>query len=414
MSFSFRSKAIAPKGIASRLCADIGQIWRFPDRAIHVSLIMLGLMLSACGTAVAPDSVPAGNRGFAGVVVSQAPPVTFVARDVILSGGNAADAAAAMGLSLAVTLPSRAGLGGGGVCIVHDTSSVRSEGLEFIDPGSDPTPMLARGLAALQARYGTRPWSRLVAPAEALARFGFSVTKTLAYDLAIHGDVLMADQTALASFMDRRRQIVVAGSEIQFPRLAETLSQLRTKGSLALLSAAPQWRVVRATNEAGYVLMGRTVAGEAQAGNSSAATGFVVGDKNGLAVACVLTMGSMFGNGRMAPEAGYFIPAPSIGADLTPLIVKDAHFDQVVLMAVASGASAAALTRVTFDDWLSEAKSYDDMRSQVQQALAKGLDGALTAALCQTGLGVSGKDCRSLSDVRGFGLGLTFAPGDSQ
>jgi hypothetical protein len=131
-------------------------------------------------------------------------------------------------------------------------------------------------------------------------------------------------------------------------------------------------------------------------------------------VACVLTMGSMFGNGRMAPEVGYFIPAPSIGSDLTPLIVKDAQFDQVVLMAAASGVSAEVLTRVAFDAWLNKAKSYDDVRAQVQQALAQGRDGALTAALCPTGLGVSGKDCRSLSDARGFGLGLTFAPGDSQ
>ncbi len=57
-----------------------------------------------------------------------------VGRRILINGGNAADAAAAMGLTLTVTLPSRAGLDGGGLCLVHEEGASSVEEIDFLPP----------------------------------------------------------------------------------------------------------------------------------------------------------------------------------------------------------------------------------------------------------------------------------------
>ena len=98
-----------------------------------LSVLLLCGLLSACGLADEEADAKLGLvEGFAGLVAADDPRATVVGRDVLGNGGNAADAAVAMYFTLAVTLPSRASLGGGGVCVAFDRSANSGETLEFL------------------------------------------------------------------------------------------------------------------------------------------------------------------------------------------------------------------------------------------------------------------------------------------
>jgi gamma-glutamyltranspeptidase/glutathione hydrolase len=145
-----------------------------------------------------------GDSGdLAGAVVDE-PRAALVARDVLAAGGNAADAAVAAYFALAVTLPTAAGLGGGGVCLVHDAAKETTEVFDFLPRaakgGLVAVPGNVRGMAAINARYGKLPWTQLVTPAAALAGTGTAISRALANDLKAAGSRLGEDPQMAAIF----------------------------------------------------------------------------------------------------------------------------------------------------------------------------------------------------------------------
>jgi len=150
---------------------------RFAQRArFFVSrpqLLLLALALSGMpgcggsGSGVGPIEIGSGKvQGFAGAVATDEPRAALVARDVLSGGGSAVDAAIAGYFTLAVTLPSNAGIGGGGACLVHDAKTKKVEAILFmpqgIPGGQFGVPAAVRGMAYMQARYGRVPWASLV------------------------------------------------------------------------------------------------------------------------------------------------------------------------------------------------------------------------------------------------------------
>jgi gamma-glutamyltranspeptidase/glutathione hydrolase len=182
---------------------------------------------------------PGFVRGFLGGIAAEEPRAAIVGREVLSAGGNAVDAAAAVGFALAVSLPSRAGLGGGGACLVWTPARAEVLSLSFPAasgapaPGDDrpaAVPMLARGLFALHARAGGRlPFERTVAPAEAMARFGISASRALVRDLAPVAPLLARDPAAASVFLPGGRPLA-EGDQLAQPELANTLGLIRTQG----------------------------------------------------------------------------------------------------------------------------------------------------------------------------------------
>ena len=141
------------------------------------------------------------------MVVSARVEATRAGLEVLRNGGNAVDAAVAVGFALAVVHPRAGNLGGGGFMLIRFAGG-RTSFLDFrerapaaahrdmyLGPDGEPTdavivgyrasgvPGTSRGLEMAYRKYGSRPWKELLAPAVQLARDGFPVTHEMSRDL---------------------------------------------------------------------------------------------------------------------------------------------------------------------------------------------------------------------------------------
>ena len=71
------------------------------------------------------------NIATKGMVASQESRATKVGVEILNQGGNAVDAAVAVGFALAVTLPRAGNLGGGGFMMIYDNKSDKVEALDY-------------------------------------------------------------------------------------------------------------------------------------------------------------------------------------------------------------------------------------------------------------------------------------------
>ncbi len=227
--------------------------------ALRAVLLSGALVLGGCGglpninfgsgpspqaaAAASGNGVPGYIKGFLGGVAADEPSAALVGREVLSAGGTAGDAAVAVGFALAVTLPSRAGLGGGGACLAWragakgpDTGAPQA--VVFVPPApANPggvdrpaaPPMLARGLFLLHLHYGTRRFESLLGPAEQMARSGVTVSRALARDLAVVAGPLGADPAARSVFFPAGTPLGEGARFVQ-PGLAGTLAQMRRLG----------------------------------------------------------------------------------------------------------------------------------------------------------------------------------------
>jgi gamma-glutamyltranspeptidase/glutathione hydrolase len=202
--------------------------------------------------------------GFLGGVVADEPRAALAGREVLSQGGTAADAAVAVGLTLTVTLPSRAGLGGGGACIAYSPDAKspnrgQPEAVMFtplapaVSGGGDrpaAVPMMARGMFLLHARYGVAPFEALLGSAEQLARFGVPVSRALAKDIAAVSGPLMADPNARAVFSQNGVPLT-EGQILRQPDLGGTLAQLRVSGVGDMYQGTLAQRIARVSGDIG-------------------------------------------------------------------------------------------------------------------------------------------------------------------
>lgn len=198
---------------------------------------------------------------FFGVVAGDEPNSVLAAESVLKAGGTAADAATALALSLTVTSPSAASLGGGGVCLVHSPGDGKTEALDFIapaparpDPSADrpgAVPALLRGIAALHARYGSVDFRSHLGKAEQLARFGHVVSRASARDFALAAGPLFADPAARRIFARADGHPHGEGDRLVQQDLAEFFAELRVQGIGEFYDGALAEKFVQAARAAG-------------------------------------------------------------------------------------------------------------------------------------------------------------------
>ncbi len=199
--------------------------------------IGLGLAMAACasgGAQYAGELYSVDN--FYGGIVADEPRAALVGRQILDAGGNAADAMTAAYFVMSATMPSTAGLGGGGICVVHraEDDNITTEVLDFLPRaaagGLVAVPGSARGMAALAARYGKLPWAQLVAPAESIAQTGEATSRALARDVAMQEKKLRASPEMAALFVRADGSMLNEGDNLRQSELAGVLGQIRAKG----------------------------------------------------------------------------------------------------------------------------------------------------------------------------------------
>jgi len=240
----------------------IGQRPKFFSHAPQLFLLGICLAaLAACGgqgsvSTTSPASATA--NGFAGAVAVDEPMAAQIGRDVLASGGSAADAAVAAYFALAVTLPSTAGLGGGGVCLINDRQDKTVEAIMFLPlarPGGQVgLPLNVRGMALLQARHGKAHWSALLGPAQRLAQQGMPVSRALARELATAADKLRADPILAQIYLGADGQPLREGDNLVQLDLGSMLSQIRAGGPGSFYGGPAAARMLDAAQSAGLPL----------------------------------------------------------------------------------------------------------------------------------------------------------------
>jgi gamma-glutamyltranspeptidase/glutathione hydrolase len=216
---------------------------------------ILCLLLAAAWLVGAAEPVAPYGRG--GAVASSAPRATAAGLEILGDGGNAADAAVAVALALAVVFPEAGNLGGGGFAVVRMGNQVAAldfretapaaahrdmfvdehgdliRGRSLIGPLAAGVPGSPKGLHALHQRFGTLPWKRVVAAAIRLADEGFVISQEVAEKLAMKRELLTRFPETAAVWAPEGIP-VAAGTHKRLPRLAATLRAYAELGPEAI------------------------------------------------------------------------------------------------------------------------------------------------------------------------------------
>lgn len=216
-------------------------------RSLVLATVVLGIGLPATAA-----SVSAARQ----MVVVSHPLAAEAAREALRDGGGAVDAAIAAQMVLTLVEPQSSGIGGGAF-LVHrsaaDARIVTYDGREtapasahpamFLHPDGRPmafdeaaaggiavgVPGLVRMLALAHGRHGRLPWSRLMAPAIALAAGGFPVSERLSASIAAAPQIA-SGPTARGLYLDADGRPLPAGAILRNPHLAATLRRLADDG----------------------------------------------------------------------------------------------------------------------------------------------------------------------------------------
>lgn len=185
------------------------------------------------------------------MVVSGSPIASEVGRNILQQGGNAADAAVAVGFALAVVHPEAGNLGGGGFMIIRSREGkvqaldyretapalatrdmYRSAGEDGSVTGhlSAGVPGAVAGLTEAHRRYGRLPLAAVIQPAIRLALEGFTVDDYRSRSIGGDSARLVLFPASRTTFLpaDRPPQ---PGSTFRQPELGATLEAIRDSGA---------------------------------------------------------------------------------------------------------------------------------------------------------------------------------------
>jgi len=210
------------------------------------------LLLGSCWSIPLQAGQPVHARK--AMVVAQEPLAVDVGLRILHQGGNAVDAAVAVGFALAVTHPFAGNLGGGGFMLIRfadgrstfvdfrEKAPAKASRDMYLDAKGNVTddsligwrasavPGTVRGLELAGKKYGRLRWAKLLQPAIALAKNGYPVSYAMM-------QTLRDPQYHLAQFPESTRIFLKGGAyydvgeTFRQPELARTLERIAARGS---------------------------------------------------------------------------------------------------------------------------------------------------------------------------------------
>jgi gamma-glutamyltranspeptidase / glutathione hydrolase len=238
---------------------------------------LVSLALAACAAAVQAASVaPVAAQN--GMVVTAQHLATQVGVDVLKKGGNAVDAAVAVGYALAVVYPAAGNLGGGGFMTLQladgrktffdfrekaplgatanmylDASGNVIKGLSTNGYLAVGVPGSVAGMEAARAKYGTMKRAQLIAPAIALAQNGFVLDEGDVDMLLTATNDFKKDAPSGAIFLNKGEPFKI-GQKLVQKDLAKTLRLISRNGEDGFYKG-PTAQAIVAANVAGKGLI---------------------------------------------------------------------------------------------------------------------------------------------------------------
>ncbi|PYH43352.1 gamma-glutamyltransferase [Aspergillus saccharolyticus JOP 1030-1] len=238
---------------------------------IHLPNVLTSPLTSATHQMGHDNALEVGKRG---AVASESAICSRHGTNILLKGGNAADAMVATMLCVGVVGMYHSGIGGGGFILVKDSN----DAFEFIDfretaPAAAYEEMFVnnteaavrgglasgvpgelRGLEYLHQRYGSLPWSTVLQPAIETAREGFPVGPDLVHYMAASiadtdDDFLTRDPVWAIDFAPNGTRLGL-GDTMTRKRYASTLETIAEKGSDAFYSGPLAEKLVNAVQAA--------------------------------------------------------------------------------------------------------------------------------------------------------------------
>lgn len=212
-----------------------------------------------------------------GMVATQEALASDIGLKILKDGGNAVDAAVAVGFALAVTLPRAGNIGGGGFMMVYDAKQGKTVALDYrekapssaardmyLDSDGNAVSDLSRyhglavgvpgtvaGLLKALEDHGTMSRGQVMAPAIALAENGIEVTAGLSESLEALSDRLQKWPSTKKIFFKPDGSAYQPGELLRQPELAKSLKLIAAKGADGFYKGETARKLVKAVNEAG-------------------------------------------------------------------------------------------------------------------------------------------------------------------
>jgi gamma-glutamyltranspeptidase/glutathione hydrolase len=215
-------------------------------RRLCAAVAVVGFLISPLSAARQPV------RARHGMVVAMESIAADVGVSVLQKGGNAVDAAVAVGFAMAVTHPFAGNIGGGGYMLIRladgratfidfrERAPEKASRDMYLDAKGELTrdsiegwrssgvPGTVRGFELALSKYGKRKWAENLAPAVELATKGFPVSYALAESLK--GSRSLGTSPESKRIFQKNGAFFDVGETLTQPELAQTLERIASNG----------------------------------------------------------------------------------------------------------------------------------------------------------------------------------------